>query len=65
METAGAAADSAQDGKAGMKSSIAAGAGNARLGGIAAIRSQAETEKYVREQFELYDKLATALGIRQ
>lgn len=40
-------------------------AGNARLGGIAAIRSPAETEKYVREQHELYDKLATALGVRQ
>jgi len=39
--------------------------GNARLGGIAAIRSPAETEKFVREQFELYDKLVTALGIRQ
>ena len=40
-------------------------AGNARIGGIAAIRSPADTEKYVREQFELYDKLVTALGIRQ
>ena len=40
-------------------------AGNARIGGVAAIRSPAETEKYVKEQFELYDKLATALGIRQ
>jgi len=40
-------------------------AGNERLGGIAAIRSPAETEKYVREQYELYDKLVTALGIRQ
>jgi tripartite-type tricarboxylate transporter receptor subunit TctC len=40
-------------------------AGNARIGGIAAIRSPAETEKYVREQFELYDKLVTVLGIRQ
>ena len=40
-------------------------AGNARIGGIAAIRSPAETEKYVREQFELYDKLITVLGIRQ
>ena len=39
--------------------------GNARIGGIAAIRSPAETEKFVREQFELYDKLVTALGIRQ
>jgi tripartite-type tricarboxylate transporter receptor subunit TctC len=40
-------------------------AGNARIGGVVAIRSQAETEKYVREQYELYDKLVTALGIRQ
>jgi tripartite-type tricarboxylate transporter receptor subunit TctC len=39
-------------------------AGNAKLGGIAAIRSPAETEKFVREQYELYDKLVTALGIR-
>jgi len=40
-------------------------AGNARLGGIAAIRSPAETEKFVREQYEIYDKLVTSLGIRQ
>jgi tripartite-type tricarboxylate transporter receptor subunit TctC len=40
-------------------------AGNARLGGIAAIRSPADTEKFVREQYELYDKLVSALGIRQ
>ena len=40
-------------------------AGNAHLGGIAAIRSPAETEKFVREQYELYDKLVTNLGIRQ
>jgi tripartite-type tricarboxylate transporter receptor subunit TctC len=39
--------------------------GNARLGGVAAIRSPAETEKFVREQFELYDGLVSALGIRQ
>ena len=39
--------------------------GNARLGGIAAIRSPAETEKFVREQYELYDKLVGTLGIRQ
>jgi tripartite-type tricarboxylate transporter receptor subunit TctC len=39
--------------------------GNARIGGIAAIRSPADTEKFVREQYELYDKLVTALGIRQ
>jgi tripartite-type tricarboxylate transporter receptor subunit TctC len=40
-------------------------AGNAKIGGIAAIRSPAETEKFVREQYELYDKLVTGLGIRQ
>ena len=32
---------------------------------FAAIRSQAATEQYVREQYELYDKLVSALGIRQ
>jgi tripartite-type tricarboxylate transporter receptor subunit TctC len=40
-------------------------AGIAKIGGIPAIRSPAETEKYVKEQFELYDKLITTLGIRQ
>jgi len=40
-------------------------AGNARIGGIAAIRSPAGTEQFVREQYELYDKLITALGIRE
>jgi len=40
-------------------------AGNAKIGGIAAIRSPAETEKFVREQYDLYDKLVTGLGIRQ
>jgi tripartite-type tricarboxylate transporter receptor subunit TctC len=39
--------------------------GNARIGGIAAIRSPAETERFVREQYELYDKLVGTLGIRQ
>jgi tripartite-type tricarboxylate transporter receptor subunit TctC len=39
--------------------------GNARLGGIAAIRSPVETERFVREQFELYDRLVGILGIRQ
>src|SRR4051812_40730080 len=39
--------------------------GNARLGGIAAIRSPAETERFVREQFALYDRLVQILGIRQ
>ena len=37
----------------------------AKIGGIPAIRSAAETEKYVREQYELYDRLIGALGIRQ
>ena len=40
-------------------------AGIAKIGGIPAIRSIADTEKYVREQYELYDRLITALGIRQ
>jgi tripartite-type tricarboxylate transporter receptor subunit TctC len=40
-------------------------AGNVKIGGIPAIRSQAETEKFVREQFELYEKLAGTLAIRQ
>jgi len=40
-------------------------AGNAKVGGIPAIRSQAETERYVREQYELYERLAISLGIRQ
>src|SRR5512145_89354 len=39
--------------------------GNSRIGGIAAIRSPAESEQFVREQYELYDKLITTLGIRQ
>jgi tripartite-type tricarboxylate transporter receptor subunit TctC len=39
--------------------------GNARIGGIAAIRSPAESQKFVQEQYELYDKLVTSLGIRQ
>ncbi|MGQ0655364.1 MAG: Bug family tripartite tricarboxylate transporter substrate binding protein [Betaproteobacteria bacterium] len=39
--------------------------GNARIGGIAAIRSPAESEQFMREQFELYDKLIGGLGIRQ
>ena len=39
--------------------------GNSRIGGIAAIRSPAETEKFVREQYELYNGLVATLGIRQ
>ena len=38
--------------------------GNARIGGIAAIRSAQETEKFVREQYELYDGLVRTLGLR-
>ncbi len=37
----------------------------AKIGGIPAIRSPQDTEKYVQEQYELYDKLIGMLGIRQ
>jgi tripartite-type tricarboxylate transporter receptor subunit TctC len=40
-------------------------AGIAKIGGIPAIRSPADTERYVRDQYELYDRLITTLGIRQ
>jgi tripartite-type tricarboxylate transporter receptor subunit TctC len=40
-------------------------AGNAKLGGIPAIRSAADTEKFMREQYELYEQLAISLGIRE
>jgi tripartite-type tricarboxylate transporter receptor subunit TctC len=40
-------------------------AGNDKLGGIPAVRSPAETEKFVREQYELFEKLAEQLGLRQ
>ena len=39
--------------------------GNAKIGGIPSIRSPAETEKFMREQYDLYEGLATRLGIRQ
>lgn len=39
--------------------------GNARIGGIAAIRSPADSQKFMQEQYELYDGLVTSLGIRQ
>jgi len=39
--------------------------GNAGFGGIPAIRSPAETEKFAREQFELYDKLGSALDLKR
>ncbi|MCC7486768.1 MAG: tripartite tricarboxylate transporter substrate binding protein [Burkholderiales bacterium] len=40
-------------------------AANAKMGGIPAVRSGTETTRYVREQYELYEKLATSLGIRE
>ena len=40
-------------------------AGNAKIGGIPAIRSAAETEKFMKEQYELYEQLATSLAIRE
>jgi tripartite-type tricarboxylate transporter receptor subunit TctC len=39
--------------------------GNESIAGIASIRSPADTEKFAREQFELYEKLGDLLGIRQ
>lgn len=39
--------------------------GNARIGGVPAIRSPAESYAFVKEQYELYYGLATSLGIRQ
>jgi tripartite-type tricarboxylate transporter receptor subunit TctC len=40
-------------------------AGNVKLAGIPAIRSPAETEQFMREQYELYEKIAISLGVRQ
>jgi len=40
-------------------------AGVDKLGGIPAVRSPAETERFVREQYRLYGPLAYRLGIRQ
>ena len=40
-------------------------AGTAKLSGIPAIRSAAETEKFMREQYEMYEKIAISLGVRQ
>lgn len=39
--------------------------GNEKLGGIPAVRSPAETEQFVRSQYELYEKLAERLGLVQ
>jgi tripartite-type tricarboxylate transporter receptor subunit TctC len=40
-------------------------AGVDNLGGIPAVRSPAETGQFVREQYELYEKLAERLGLRR
>jgi tripartite-type tricarboxylate transporter receptor subunit TctC len=40
-------------------------AGVDKLGGIAAVRSPAETDKFVRDQYQLYERLAERLGLRQ
>jgi tripartite-type tricarboxylate transporter receptor subunit TctC len=40
-------------------------AGVENLGGIAAVRSPAETDKFVRDQYQLYERLAERLGLRQ
>jgi len=36
-----------------------------KLGGIAAVRSPAETDRFVRDQYRLYERLAERLGLRQ
>jgi tripartite-type tricarboxylate transporter receptor subunit TctC len=40
-------------------------AGTEKLGGTPAVRSSAETERFVREQYQLYEELAKRLGLRQ
>jgi tripartite-type tricarboxylate transporter receptor subunit TctC len=40
-------------------------AGTEKLGGTPAARSPAETERFVREQYQLYEGLAKRLGLRQ
>jgi tripartite-type tricarboxylate transporter receptor subunit TctC len=40
-------------------------AGNDKLGGVPAVCSPAETEKFVRAQYQLYSRLAERLGLRQ
>jgi tripartite-type tricarboxylate transporter receptor subunit TctC len=39
-------------------------AGNEKLGGIPAVRSPADTEAFVRAQYELYEGLAARLGLK-
>ena len=40
-------------------------AGVEKLGGIPAVRSPAETDRFVRDQYRLYEGLAERLGLRQ
>ena len=40
-------------------------AGIETLGGIVAVRSPAETDRFVRDQYQLYAQLAERLGLRQ
>ena len=40
-------------------------AGVDKLGGIPAVRSPAETDKFVRDQYQFYEQLAERLGLRQ
>ncbi len=40
-------------------------AGVEAIGGIPAVRSPADTDKFVRDQYQLYEKLAERLGLRQ
>ena len=39
--------------------------GNAAIGGVPAIRSPADTEKYIREQNAVFERLGTELGLRK
>ena len=39
--------------------------GNVAIGGVPAIRSPADTEKFARDQYELYEKLGTTLNLRK
>lgn len=40
-------------------------AGNGKIGGIPAVRSPEETERFAREQYQLYEGLAQSLGLRR
>jgi tripartite-type tricarboxylate transporter receptor subunit TctC len=40
-------------------------AGNEKLGGMPSIRTPAETQKFLGEQYELFEALVSRLGIRE